>query len=324
MFEAVVDFLTGIAIFIAIITLYFKLNKIWKRRKEKEVAESQSIVALTSESLLYLLWISSFILKSDWNALADNAIGLVESAFFLVIGTGIFVASATSQNKNFWQSLKDALKLEKKEASYLLKAISGNYTAGQIVSILHELAWIDDKFDKSEIKFVRDFANVWGVKIDETKFNDNPHKSAIGLVERIDNVKDKLSKYLVDNNPKREQADELSKLFHLLINADGTIEQSEDILIGELDAIILKYYGEPVPKYFVISVPQIEEQRALIESVLISANPGINVKEREKSIDGGFGFIMHECLTIAYAELKAQEERNDHKIMTIIREENND
>lgn len=320
-FKSAIGFLTGIAIFIAIINFYFKANKIWKRKHEKEVAESQSIVALISEAMLYILWSVSFIMNSDWNALADNAVGLVESAFFIVIGSGLFVLEKKKSKKSFYQMIKDSLTAEKKEASYLLKSMSGKNSKEKIIKILQQLAWIDNDFDKNEIELVKHFASEWGVKINESDFLNNPHQNDSSEIERFENIKKALVDFLQEAEPPQDQAKHISKIFHDLINADGVISQEEDVIMGELDGILLEYLGEPVPIYLVITVPQESSQLHTIENILKSIHPTIDVKSKEKKIDGGFGFIMHECLSQAYAELMAEQERSNHKLMTIIKKE---
>jgi hypothetical protein len=320
-FKSAIGFLTGIAIFIAIINFYFKANKIWKRKHEKEVAESQSIVALISEAMLYILWSVSFIMNSDWNALADNAVGLVESAFFIVIGSGLFVLEKKKSKKSFYQMIKDSLTAEKKEASYLLKSMSGKNTAEKILNILKQLAWIDDDFDKKEIELVKHFASEWGVKVNENDFLVNPHTGNSEYIERFENIKKALFDYLMENTPNKEHTMQISKILHDLINADGVISKEEDLIMGELDGIILEYLGEPVPVYLVITVPQEASQLHTIENILKSVHPLIDVKSKEKKIDGGFGFIMHECRSQAFAELMAEQERSNHKLMTIIKKE---
>ena len=170
---------------------------------------------------------------------------------------------------------------------------------------------------------ISQFANDCNVKFDEKTFNQNPHNRDEEYSFRFGNIKKHLKEFLETNNPSQEQIKQLSKIFHKLINADGKISKEEDIIIGELDGIILEYLGEPVPVYSVISVPQEEEKRRIIENILSNLYPEIDIKSLERQIDGGFGFLMHECKSLAYAELMAQQERNNHKLMTIVKKEIN-
>ena len=318
--KIVVNFLTTFAVLIALINLYLKVNKIWKRKHEKEVADSLSIVALTSEGILYLLWSTSFILSRDWNALADNAIGLVECAFYIIIGSGLFVIQKRASKKSFWQMVKDSLRLERKEAMYLLKTLSGKGQAIQIIKLLKALAWIDDDFNSKEIVLVRNFAKNWNIKLDEHDFINNINNINKSFNERFEIIKNDLKDYLAESPPK-VQVKQLKDLFHKLITADGKIDKTEDLIIGELDGLILEYLGESVPLYNVIIIPQEEKHRIYIEKIIKEIDPNVDLKSIEIQIDGGFGFLVKKCYSRSYAELLANDERNIHKLMTIIKEE---
>jgi tellurite resistance protein len=321
-FKTIIGFLTGIAIFIAIINLYFKANKIWKRRRDKEVAESQSIVALTSEALLYILWSVSFIINSDWNAFADNAVGLVEATFFIIIGSGIFVIEKKRSKKSFWIMIKDSLKAERKEATYLLKSLTGKNTAEHILKILIELAWVDGNFHQKEKNLVREFAKAWGLKVDENLLENNPHKNNKSENDKYDEIINNLASFIDKNEIHPQQGIELKEIFLRLINADGEISKDEDRVIGELNALIDdKILKVEVPHYLVISVPQEEIQRVTIENVIKGIEPDVDIAKLERQVDGGYGFILHECRSIQYADLKAEEVRNKYKLMTIIKKE---
>ena len=318
--KIVVNFLTTFAVLIALINLYLKVNKIWKRKHEKEVADSLSIVALTSEGILYLLWSTSFILSRDWNALADNAIGLVECGFYVIIGSGLFVIQKRASKKSFWQMVKDSLRLERKEAMYLLKTLSGKGQAIQIIKLLKALAWIDDDFNSKEIVLVRNFAKNWNIKLDEHDFINNINNINKSFNERFEIIKNDLKDYLAESPPK-VQVKQLKDLFHKLITADGKIDKTEDLIIGELDGLILEYLGESVPLYNVIIIPQEEKHRIYIEKIIKEIDPNVDLKSIEIQIDGGFGFLVKKCYSRSYAELLANDERNIHKLMTIIKEE---
>lgn len=319
--RVIVNFLTTFAVIIAVLNLYLKVNKMWKRKHEKEVADSLSIVALTSEGFLYTIWSASFILSRDWNALADNAIALIECTFFIIIGSGIFVLQKRASDKSFWQMIVDALKMERREATYLIKSLSGKGQAVKILKMLKLLAWIDDDFDKKEIELIKNFSKNWNIKLDEKEFLFNPNHKNKSYNERFEIIKSELKSYLADNPPKA-QARQLKDLFHKLILADGRLDKTEDMIIGELDGLILTYLGEPVPLFKVIIIPQDEKQIIYIENKLKNIDPDIDISKIRIPIDGGFGFLIQTCYSNAYAELLADEERNIHKLMTIIKTTN--
>ena len=317
-FQKIISFLTYAAILIALVEVYFKINKIWKRKHEKEVADSQSIVGLSMSSLVLLVWGLDSILKGNYESIADNIIYFGEAIVCIIIGAGFFVVEKKRTQKNIWTMVKDALKLERKEAGYLLKTLSGQGQAEKIVDMLLMLAWIDDDFDKTEKELLKKFAAPWNIKISNEQLDNNPHSKNEEKSKRFELVKHNLREYLKETPPK-EQIKNVQKLFRDLINADGKITKEEDIIIGELDGIIMEYLGEPMSKYSIIIIPQHDNHKAMVESILKSVNPEINIKEREKNIDGGFGFIIDECYSQDYAEILAEEQRSQHNIMTLVK-----
>ncbi|MBM2816704.1 MAG: hypothetical protein HW421_3466 [Ignavibacteria bacterium] len=319
-FEKIIGIFTYAAIGIAIIEVYFKINKIWKRKHEKQVAESQSIVGLGMASLVLIVWMCNFIIKGDYEAIADNVVYLGEAAIYIVIGSGFFVAEKRKTQKGFWNMIKDALRVERKEASYLLKSITGKGQAEKIIKILHNIAWIDNDFDVKERDMIKDFAGLWGIKINDTEFNTNPHKESEERLVRYERVISSLKDYL-EEKPTRDHSLQVKKLLYDIINADGVIEQEEDIIIGQLDGIILTYLNEPVPKFSVLVVPQNENHREIIETILKSVNPDMILSEKERYIDGGTGFVVSECYSQSFADIVAEEQRKTHNIMTVVKKE---
>lgn len=318
-FKSVVQFLTGIAILISIVNLYFKANKIWKRKHEKEVAESQSIVALGSEALLYILWGVSFALSRDWGALADNAVGMVETGFFIIIGSGMFVIQKKHSKKSFWQMIKDSIHMERKEAAYLLKSLSGKGQAEKIIKILKNIAWIDNDLADKEKEMILNFASSWNVKLSEAELLSKPKSDDGNEISPFKLLKKSLEDYL-NEEPQASQVKEVKKLIHDMIDADGRISREEDIIIGELDGLICEYLNEPNPKYHVIVIPQQQEHREIVEMIVKTLDPHKEISKLETKIDGGFGFIMEECFSVHYADILAQEQRENHSIMTIVKQ----
>jgi hypothetical protein len=317
-FQKIVSLLTYAAIQIAVVEVYFKINKLWKRKHEKEVADSQSIVGLSMSSIVLLVWGLDSAVKGNFEAIADNIVYLGEAIVCIIIGAGFFVIEKKKSHKNIWTMLKDALNLERKEASYLLKTLSGKGQAEKISNMLLLLAWIDDDFDITEKDLLLKFAQPWGIKLTNDQLDKNPHLINVEKSTRFETVKQKLRDYLKENPPK-EQIQHVNKLFVDLINADGKITKEEDLIIGELDGIILEYLGEPMSKYSIIIIPQHDKHREAVETILKAVDPDINIMDREKNIDGGFGFIIDECYSHDYAEMLAEEQRNQHSIMTIVK-----
>ena len=91
-------------------------------------------------------------------------------------------------------------------------------------------------------------------------------------------------------------------------------------MMGELNAVILEIgLKQDVPKYLVIVIPQEESHRKLIESILRQMFPDKDPAENEREVDGGFGFVVAECGSPEYADIIAEEQRQTHRIMTIVK-----
>src|SRR5688572_30047313 len=114
----IIRLLTYAAVLFTMVAMYLRMNKIWKRKHEPEVAASQSIVALGMSAFLNLIWTVNFIAHSDPSAVVDNLLLAIESAFLMVIAAGFFVRS--KRRLSFWGKVRQALSLERKEAGYLL------------------------------------------------------------------------------------------------------------------------------------------------------------------------------------------------------------
>ena len=114
--------LTQVSVIFTTIQVYLRINKIWKRKHEREVADSQSIAGLLLLIANCILWILYYIwVEDDLLSVVDTSLYLIESAVFMLISTGLWVKG--KETRNLWQLIKIALKLERKEANYLLKKV---------------------------------------------------------------------------------------------------------------------------------------------------------------------------------------------------------
>jgi hypothetical protein len=317
-FQKIVGLLTYAAMIISVVEVYFKLNKIWKRKHEKEVAESQSIIGLTMSSVVLIVWGLDSLMKGNYSNIVDNIIYLGEAVICILIGAGFFVIDKKKKQKNIWSMVKSALRLEKTEAGYLWKVLTGKGLAEKIVDILLLIAWIDDEIDKSEKDLIIKYTLPWGIKISDEQFENNPHLNSENKSKIFETIKQYFHDYLKESPPK-EHIMQVKKLFKNLISIDGKITKEEGIILDEIEGMIKEYFGEPMPKYTIIIIPQNDDLRVTVESIVKFVNPEINMKERERNIDGGFGFIVDECYSKDYAEILAEEQRSQHNNKTLVK-----
>ena len=112
-FNKLITILVGSALLISIFQAYLKVNKIWKRKKIEEVANSISIVAsLLGFAVLLPFLLNSLINTNDYPAAGKSLIGLVLAALWSLISVGYFVES--NRGKGLFRLLIDALSLEKR------------------------------------------------------------------------------------------------------------------------------------------------------------------------------------------------------------------
>ena len=235
--KSILNTLTAFAIFVAIINFYLKANKIWKRRHEKEVAASLSVVALISEIVLYLIWSLNFIINSDWSAFAGSAIQLLEACFFVIIGAGIFVAVKKKSKKSFWRMAKDSMIAERKEASFLF------------MDIVHNI----QHFSHKETK--RDRRKKYLIYNEELKLKRKKLKksylSKVEYEEKKEKIKSDLENYFKVNKDVLEQSKDLKKLYLEIIHTRSRTanHKEREIIIEDIEKFLSMESHGAIPIY---------------------------------------------------------------------------
>jgi len=264
-FERLIDAFIWISLLMSVVQVYLQTNKIWKRKHERVVAESQSIAGLSLLILNCLIWLISYIMKNDIESIIDTSLIIAQAMVFLLIGTGLWVRG--QRKMGFWRLVKQALRIEKKEANYLLKRFFKPQNAEIIIDILHNLAMIDEEFDEREKKLIEFFAMEWNIPYSaETK---NKERKQRVVQNKFVDLRNKLLDYL-SRDPPVEQVAQLKDLINEMILADEKITSEEKLVSGELLGIIDSYLQEEERKdvYQVIIVPQNPNQEQKIKELL--------------------------------------------------------
>lgn len=298
-FILVLDGIIYVAILFAVIEVYLKVNKIWKRKHEKQVAESQSLYGLTLSLFILTVWSVRYLIRGDYTSILDNTVYLVETISMIVVGTGFFVKE--NKGKGFIKLIKQALKLERKEAYYLINTLSGKKEAQEIVNILHQLAWIDNELDEKEVKLIKDFAKNWSID-----YNQND-KNLISIPEKFTNklqlLRKSVEKYL-ETEPENEQIAQLIDLMKSLISADDKTTEEEEIIFDEVKNMLTNYMTKDEnQKYFhVLIVPQESSHSDIIHSLKPDA--------AEIHTAGGVAYSLEKYLSYKYADLMCDSYRS--------------
>jgi hypothetical protein len=204
-------------------------------------------------------------MKNDIESIIDTSLIIAQAMVFLLVGTGLWVRG--QRQMGFWRLVKQALRIEKKEANYLLKRFFKPQNAEIIIDILHNLAMIDEEFDEREKKLIEFFAMEWNIPYSaETK---NKERKQRVVQNKFVDLRNKLLDYL-SRDPPVEQVAQLKDLINEMILADEKITSEEKLVSGELLGIIDSHLQEEERKdvYQVIIVPQNPNQEQKIKELL--------------------------------------------------------
>ena len=281
--------LVASALMFSIFQFYLKINKVWKRRKISEVANSISIVAsLLGFATLIPFLLNSILISADYPSAVKYVLGLILATVFTLISMGYFVEE--NRDKNFFSLLLDALGAEKSESTDLLSAMLRPHGATKIIEILTQLAAIDDDIAQEEVDLINDFAEKWRINIPDIKIG-KPEK-ATNLIE----LKELVQSYL-DEKPDVEVAQNLVDLINMMAEADDEVTEEEAMAVGEFTGMIAHYVsmeeGGSIDAFEVVIVPQNDEQTEAVRELI----PNIeSVKKR-----GGIIFIVGTFYSEDYA-----------------------
>ena len=256
--------ITRSALIIAIFQAYLKVNKIWKRKKIEEVANSISIVAsLLGFAVLLPFLLNSLINTNDYPAAGKSLIGLVLAALWSLISVGYFVES--NRGKGLFRLIIDALSQEKKENKDFIYSILRPPDGQKIIQILIKLSVIDAEVAPEEIKLIKEFADKW--RIDIPNLQPGKPEEVTNLVD----LKDLVQSYL-DEKPDVEVAKGLRDIITLMTETDDKVTLEEAMAVAEFSGMIGNYVNaekdRKVDMFEVNIVPQGEKQLRAIKELL--------------------------------------------------------
>lgn len=298
--------LAYLAAILSFIQIYFIINKLWKRKHEKVVAESISISAM----FISLIINGSFAFKNLHDGgipqFAANILWIIASIISTIIGIGFFVAAKKDQN--IWTLLKQALNLERKEAGDLAKIFFQPSGAENIIEILGRMAMVDEDLDPREKDFIQGFADHWHIELDWDSIKKYLNEEG----DRYEKIKAAMRKYL-ETSPQKEQVQQLRDVFNLLVNIDEVVTEEEQMIMDELEGLIAQYIDQDIEleSYRVAVVPQSQEQDDAVSKLLKDL-------QREK-VAGGYAYLSEPYYSERYAEIISGQYRAIHVFSVVIK-----
>jgi len=289
--EKILNVWLQISVVLTFLQAYFKVNKIWIRKHEPLVSESVSvsaqILALTAGIPFAIL----YLLDGTYAGAVANGVLLLVNCIMIWIGIGFWVEK--ERKLGFWQKFIKSLRLERGEASTLLRDFFRPAGAAQVIRILHGICLIDEHMDDRERAFVRTFAEDWGIDMDkglEEYPTDNFSRK-----HSYESLRSEVREY-IDMYPPKDQARQLRDVMFSLINIDGRISQEEEIIMAELGGMLENYSGGDEQDMFGVYIaPQSSAQ----ETALLELLPHLI----KKTCLGGEVFQVGEYFSDSYSNM---------------------
>lgn len=272
---------------------YLGTNKIWKRKHEKSVAQSISLVARAiSIATNITLLIQSF---STIFIAINFGIWLIVEIILVLIGSGLWVAG--EQKKSFFQRVKEALKLESEEAGDLAKSLFLPSNADNVLTILGRLALVDNQLDQKEKEILQSFADDWKVNFDPNKIG---HLEESDQFSSYDRLRKDLDEYL-KLSPPDQQVSQLADIMQSLIKIDGDVSHEEELIVEELLGLINRYLDkhEEDNRYYIAIVPQDAEQETAIQALIADT--------KKKKVAGGLAYVNGPYFSRKYSEILSEQ-----------------
>jgi hypothetical protein len=271
-FEDFIRIWVRVALVLVFVEAYLTVNKIWIRKHERIVSESISVSAQLLALATGVPFVALYVLEGAYEGAIGDGVLIFVNLILVMIGIGFWVEGGRRQG--FWSNLRRALSLEKTEASTLLQELFRPQSARRVIRILHGLAMIDEEMDDRELRFIRTFADRWGIDLDavlreQATRGDRPEASLSALREEM-------AGYLA-TTPPLEQARQLKDVLASLVQIDDRISDREQLMMEELGGMIQDYVGGTSSAGFhVFIAPQSTEQ----ETAVVETMPNMKKERR--------------------------------------------
>jgi hypothetical protein len=305
--RAALEYLVIGSLMLAALQIYLTTNKLWKRKHERVVAESISIMGEFVGLVPVLLLTLKFTLDGQWQGAVDGLLWITGASIAVAIGSGMWVEGR--RHLGFSQLLKDAIQLERDEVGYLAKSFMRPSGAAHILRILGRIALLDDDLDERERRFIESFARSWGIDFAWDSVIARPDDKPSDLLPLREDVRSYLA-----TSPPPPQVRQLHDVLHALVNIDDQVTREEDLMLAELDGMMAAYLRDEADAgsgFAVVLVPQGAEQDQAIAAVL----PDLQKRE----LHGGQVYVAGTYHSFDFAELVSAQYRALNFFTAVVR-----
>ena len=289
------------SLIIALVQAYLKVNKLWIRRYDRNVADSISVAALLlglGTNMLFLR--KGLLVTPDFQIAAKSVISLAAGLVFFAVGVGYW--ARRDERKHLWDLLRRSLSMEREEQTDLARGFLRPTGAKQIVKILRQVATIDREYDEAEHRFIAGFAKTWHLE-----YADDQADLVSELAEKTqDQLYIELRKGVVSYlalDPPMDQVSQLCDVIRALIKIDTKVTEEEKFIFAEIEGLMDAYLKrrEGGEIHNVLVVPQNTEQEESIRALL----PDAVLSEQS----GGRAFSVDSFYSRAFAVMVCEKYR---------------
>ncbi len=310
-FEEFVSELAYFAIVFIVIEVYLTVNKLWKRKHERVVADSISLTARFVSLFPMLVFTIHAYMEENWQGFSYNTLIIFLILVHVAVGSGFWVAG--QETKKFWDLVKLSLRMEQKEVGDLAKSFFRPSHADKLIHILEQVAWIDGELDDKEIEFVNSFALHWNINLNWDILKGSSDSLRKGSLN-FDVLRKSMTDYL-STSPPEAQVLQFIDVLTMLVNIDGNVADAEALMLEELTGLCSAYCHkeQSTSVYYVAIIPQNQAQE---DAVLVLTPP-----LRKSEAPGGYAYLAGPFYSQRYADIVSDEYRTFNLFSATLREE---
>ena len=289
-----VNYAAWITLTLVIGESYLRANKLWSRKHMQDVAESVSLMAQG----VGLLTLGSFAIASyidgSIHGIVSSAIWFSMTVFMILVGTGVWLRNTKSMT--FMERFKIFFNKETHEVGDLIKDLYSPTGKNYLLDIIQKIALIDNEISDKEKVILEKVFKEWDEDIDIDSLSSNNNSTNQNIIE----IQDLVDKYL-DLSPPTNQVSRLVDLVKLLVKADGTVTDEEQLISEEIIFQLESYVteGGEMVRYDVAIVPQRDDQRQTIKELF----PQLKYTEEAH----GDTYLNEKFFTLAMANIYCEE-----------------
>lgn len=269
-----IEFMVWAGLGFAFVVTYLKVNKVWIRRYDRNVADSISVTAVVLGLVFNTLpsFVKFTFIEPDFAQAGKEGVKLLAAGVFFAIGIGLW--ARRGQRRGVFGLIRRAFKLEAREAADLARAFVRPVGADTIIRILEQVASLDAGNADRKRRFIDTFARAWQIDLDDDPVRLRAGVDVADREQLFIGLRQNVSAYL-RLHPPQEQAGHLLDVLRVLADLGEQQAPEELGMLAEVEGLLNHYLRrkQSDEAFDVIVVPQSDARRQAIQTILTEARP---------------------------------------------------